>query len=625
MVISRRSLLLAGAAIPTAAYGQCVTDRFTVDACMGGVRIARPAGVTLSLDFMSPGTLDPRITFTRASSATYTDASGVVQTAATNLMLWSQDITQTVWQKQGAVVVSNTVTAPNGTNTGQTISIAANGGGPAFYQIVPGTTGTRYEPSFWINPISTTGTLKVSNAVNGANGDWSVNMALLSAGWQRITRNHPAVTILVEFTGVTNQIGMFIYTTGATINASWWGFQLEQGSAPTFYVPTTSAANGAPRWDYANGVLRGLLIEEQRANLAFPSVPDAGVRWTLNGPAAQGGSVVAPNGATSTTSLIAATDTTNSVRSIALVVTGLAGTTTYTLSVFLKAAPNNCAIQMNINGSATVVPMVYFDLTNGTAVVGADLVPGATGLSASITPYPNGWYRGRFTFTTNAGAANMNIYVGPCVTVSATGDNRSYVGVVGQGVYVWGAQVEQGAFPTSWIPTVGASATRAADICQIIVGVWFDQAKGSLAHEYILEGAPVAFASSAQLVGGNLSTEYIIPEQYDNTGTPTTPSVNAAAVSTGGTVAFCLLPATSAAAGPVHKSAVGWSMGVPINAAHDGIGKSSDSGAVTALPVITKLTIGGTMHDQPIVSQWARRTQYWPRQLSQAETITVTT
>jgi hypothetical protein len=46
------------------------------------------AGPTLSLDFMTPGTLDPRITFTRASSATYTDASGVIQTAATNAPRW---------------------------------------------------------------------------------------------------------------------------------------------------------------------------------------------------------------------------------------------------------------------------------------------------------------------------------------------------------------------------------------------------------------------------------------------------------------------------------------------------------------------------------------------------------
>ena len=46
---------------------------------------------SLSLDFMTPGTLDPRITFTRASTATYTDASGTIQTAAVNAPRWDYD------------------------------------------------------------------------------------------------------------------------------------------------------------------------------------------------------------------------------------------------------------------------------------------------------------------------------------------------------------------------------------------------------------------------------------------------------------------------------------------------------------------------------------------------------
>ena len=47
-----------------------------------------PSGATLDLSFMTPGTLDPRITFTRASTATYTDFNGVTQTAAVNAPRW---------------------------------------------------------------------------------------------------------------------------------------------------------------------------------------------------------------------------------------------------------------------------------------------------------------------------------------------------------------------------------------------------------------------------------------------------------------------------------------------------------------------------------------------------------
>jgi hypothetical protein len=43
------------------------------------------------------------------------------------------------------------------------------------------------------------------------------------------------------------------------------------------------------------------------------------------------------------------------------------------------------------------------------------------------------------------------------------------------------------------------------------------------------------------------------------------------------------------------------------------------------LPVIANLLIAGAVAFQAPVSQWARRTRYWPRQLSQAELISVTT
>jgi hypothetical protein len=45
----------------------------------------------LSLDFMTPGALSPLITFTRASTGTYFDSAGVMQTAAVNAPRWDYD------------------------------------------------------------------------------------------------------------------------------------------------------------------------------------------------------------------------------------------------------------------------------------------------------------------------------------------------------------------------------------------------------------------------------------------------------------------------------------------------------------------------------------------------------
>lgn len=98
-MISRRSLLLAGVALPVAARtanSQCVTDTPSVDACRGGVRVTSPPGKTLDLSFMTLGTLDPRITFTRASTGTYFDSTGTMQTAATNAPRWDYNPTTLV-------------------------------------------------------------------------------------------------------------------------------------------------------------------------------------------------------------------------------------------------------------------------------------------------------------------------------------------------------------------------------------------------------------------------------------------------------------------------------------------------------------------------------------------------
>jgi hypothetical protein len=62
----------------------------------------------------------------------------------------------------------------------------------------------------------------------------------------------------------------------------------------------------------------------------------------------------------------------------------------------------------------------------------------------------------------------MNIYVANSI---ASWADRSYTGDGTSGIFIWGAQLEAASFPSSYIPTVAAAATRASDVLTYTAGV----------------------------------------------------------------------------------------------------------------------------------------------------------
>ena len=90
-----------------------------------------------------------------------------------------------------------------------------------------------------------------------------------------------------------------------------------------------------------------------------------------------------------------------------------------------------------------------FDLSLGT-------VGNESGINSSaIEDYGNGWYR-----------CVINVTATGWVGLYALNDSsqNSYLGNVSKGVYLWGAQLEQQSYATSYIPTNGATNTRLQDI-----------------------------------------------------------------------------------------------------------------------------------------------------------------
>lgn len=219
-------------------------------------------------------TLAPYVTFTRASTATYFDSAGVMQTAGineprydydpdtlayrgllveeqrTNLLTYSADFSNAAWPTWDYVITANDIAAPDGTTTADKITATAT---PAALTRAFTATSTSHAFSIYIkygttpassNDIAirnnTTATILASMSFAGAQIISSNSIReTLSDGWYRIT--------VWATTGITvgDNLGLYFGATGAITDGQYWyvwGGQLEAGSFATSYIPTTSAA-----------------------------------------------------------------------------------------------------------------------------------------------------------------------------------------------------------------------------------------------------------------------------------------------------------------------------------------------------------------------------------------------
>ena len=125
-----------------------------------------------------------------------------------------------------------------------------------------------------------------------------------------------------------------------------------------------------------------------------------------------------------------------------------------TVSLFVKKQGDNDWVYIN-NFGYDATSRSWFNISNGT------LGTVASGHTASIDDYGNGWYRIAITFTTEfdlAGSINIRLSTSDGATnILRDGTN---------GVYIYGLQAESHAtrqHATSYIPTSGDIQTRAAD------------------------------------------------------------------------------------------------------------------------------------------------------------------
>jgi hypothetical protein len=458
-------------------------------------------GPNLNLNFTHSRILDSRVSFTRTSSATLVNENGLVATVPAgvprfdhrvtiteNLQLYSEQFNASpTWGATNVTVTANQAAAPDGSVTADLLTAAVTGSDRLLRQgVAVPVNSVTYTGSIYVKKSTyryfsfglffgggtiqesvtvvdlDAGTIANSTGAPTSLPASSITISALSDGWYRIS-------VTQANNGTNTSVNMSLrplnHSSPETVasNALVWGAQLEVGSVATAYIPTTNV-----KIESIDAESMGILIEEQRTNIAlqsqeFNTSPNAAANASISANA-----TLAPDGTMTADKLVedSILSQYKQVRQGPLAsITG-----TYTISCFVKAAEVYRGYIQLLN---TTNAYLEFDLNQGRILT-------SIGTNPTIEKYPNGWYRVSVsnTFTNETPI----IYV---VTMNPSG-LTNYTGNGVNGMFVWGLQVEQGAFPTSYIPTTTATATRTPDIYSIggtSYSKWFNPLEGSVIVE----------------------------------------------------------------------------------------------------------------------------------------------
>jgi hypothetical protein len=414
------------------------------------------------------------MTVVRATTATRVNSAGLIEVVPYNFLERSQEFNNgTYWGVSQATISANATVAPDGTNTADKLIESNTNAIHEVYTNVPLslTAGSTYTKTVFAKSAERT---QVSlNFVTGSFGQGAGVIANLTTGTLGTVTNYGSVTgstatitnvdngwyrISITMTPASNAnfyadfspalSGNISYLGNGTSGIYIWGAQLVAGSLPKDYLRTETRLN-IPRLDYSNGTCPSLLVEPQRSNLLTYSEQFDNAAWTKVQSSVTANATTSPNGTANADKFIA-----NTTSNIHFANTSISNTASpWTYSLFAKAAGYDRLIMWVASTN-----FVGFNLTTG--IVESTLGVGIT--SANIEDYGNGWFRCSITSTSTASgtfaafavfnAAFTNGNVNPIFTGNGT-----------DGIFIWGAQLELGSYPTSYIPTTSAAVTRNED------------------------------------------------------------------------------------------------------------------------------------------------------------------
>lgn len=464
----------------------------------------------LALSFLTQGPLDSRITYSRPSLATMFDSTGKLTYAPNNLLTYSNTFSNAAWVKNTCSVSGSVVTL----SAGMAPKHIGQGGGSAianiivWFDVLAGThslfqlvnTGDAQAFANFNGSTGVAGTKGTNTPASGSvdlGGGIYRLYAVFKAGALSATNRIYAVdSTSAIYAATTSSTGDFTLL-GSGCSAVTYETAPRSGDL----VTTTASAYYGHRIDHdpATLVPKGLLIEEARTNLALRSQEFDNIAWSKSNSSVSANSTAAPDGTDTADTLTASAVTASPILYLSSV--AVSSGTTYALSFFVKKGTRRYVAASFQGGAAGHYVTAVFDLDDGLTTATETSVGATSGTITSTKKenLGNGWYRiivvgsmaqtSSFPWVGHAPTATGN-------TFNSTGQiSGTYAGT--ETFYVWGAQLEAGAFATSHIPTGASSVARSADVPSV-TGTNFSSVWGA-ANTIVADWTPSTVASSAAM------------------------------------------------------------------------------------------------------------------------------
>jgi hypothetical protein len=457
------------------------------------------------------------MSFTRGSSATRTDSAGnIVSAVPYNIFTYSEQLENILWLKNNITITANADTAPNGLVVADSYLSSVTVGPHPCYQsnVLPSNTYTysvyakkvnsRYISLkgaggrfIWAGVIFDLDTATVVSIQNNNIPGVTGNVSSVGGGWYRISMtatsnfNDFGLQYASSPSNTFGDYGDLSIAGSGVVDYMLWGMQAVVGTEPLPYQETVTRL-ALPRLDYRNadGTLSStprLLLEPQRTNdLQFSEQLDNNY-WTKDGATITANDTISPDGYQNADLISYTGGNLRVFQSNAKAASSL----TYTFSAYVKRDTMN-QLRMSIDGASVANRAdAIFNLSTGT-LSNTSVFGTFTNQSGSIVDVGNGWYRCTITATSGIETTIRNLFYG----------------VTSESVYIYGCQLEAGAYPTTYIPTTTAAVTRLADGCSVTgVADLIGQTEGTLFAEVDLT-----------LAKNNTSSGNGILEVFTNTG-----------------------------------------------------------------------------------------------------------